>query len=367
MIKWLLPTVAALSIGATSLSRKNIDEIVNSDLNPTTISSKSSSISVDYTSIVKIIDEHSILNSKMSKGFKAIALSNLAEGIVKYTIENPESKTESIGLLDKILQDVLFENVSPIKGDLFDTSNYKNHNLYLTHTNIILGCIELLTKNNKHSKLHKQITNHLVDKSLEHKTSTAISYQKQNLRWPADQTALLFSLYLYDRVNNSSISKKPIKKWLDYMSYKGTDPKTNLHVSGFSGNKKDKLPRGCALSWSVYYMSYFAPIEAKQLWTNFNEHFKEDYFFVAGFREWPKNVSYSSDADSGPIIYGIGVSATGFGLRAAYSMKDTKTRDKILNSYSILQNLAKPLGFNLSSINGVLGSSLLFNISKTKL
>ena len=44
-----------------------------------------------------------------------------------------------------------------------------------------------------------------------------------------------------------------------------------------------------------------------------------------GFREWPRGVSGATDADSGPIVFGIGSAASGLGIAGARAMGDERT------------------------------------------
>jgi len=59
-------------------------------------------------------------------------------------------------------------------------------------------------------------------------------------------------------------------------------------------------------------MAKFASKEAKLLWDKYKDNFLVNYIIFAGFREYPKGSHLKEDIDSGPIINGIGASATAF-------------------------------------------------------
>ena len=50
---------------------------------------------------------------------------------------------------------------------------------------------------------------------------------------------------------------------------------------------------------------------------------------VTGFREWPKGVERAEDADSGPVVSGIGAAASAFGISAARAMGDERLAQRL--------------------------------------
>ena len=70
---------------------------------------------------------------------------------------------------------------------------------------------------------------------------------------------------------------------------------------------------------------------AQRLYVDYVQHHWVDHWFIAGFREWPKSRGPKSkepfslgDIDSGPLVLGIGPTATGVGIGAAKAVSDTK-------------------------------------------
>lgn len=75
--------------------------------------------------------------------------------------------------------------------------------------------------------------------------------------------------------------------------------------------------RGCALGWTVVMRGLVDPPAAASLYQRFRGEFAVQRGPLLGFREYPAGAQRKGDADSGPIILGIGASATGLGLAAA--------------------------------------------------
>ncbi len=265
-------------------------------------------------------------DEKIHPGFKIILLSNLAEGCTNRYVQKDLSYEETEKCLERVVEIAIDEKISPYhKGNPLFTKNLGEQGTYLGHLNMILGAYYRVTRNEKYKLLNEKITLHLQKRILEEKTRHMHSYPSITEKWPADHAAILYSLWIYDNNFGTDISEKPILEWLEYMNTYGTDKKTGLHIAEITGGSKNgSYPRGCALSWTIGYMSAFAPEEATRLWERYKENFSViPHTTLQGFREWPRGVSLPADADSGPIIGETGVSATVFSIRASKGVGDT--------------------------------------------
>ena len=62
---------------------------------------------------------------------------------------------------------------------------------------------------------------------------------------------------------------------------------------------------------------------AKSWYLKFEHHFWQQGSWISGFREYPKSVQHSNlmmDVDAGPVVYGIGTTASAFGIGAARTL-----------------------------------------------
>ncbi len=110
-------------------------------------------------------------------------------------------------------------------------------------------------------------------------------------------------------------------------------------IRGFEGGRLDRLglppydadarrgvagpARGCGLSYAGMSAPYLWPDRARDWFERYEEHFWQERHGLHGFREFPRGASEGSwyfDVDSGPVIGGVGVSASAFGLAAARTM-----------------------------------------------
>ena len=270
---------------------------------------------------------------RVPAGFRIIALSNLAEYCAQ--LENPEclEKLARIGL-----------DLAPHRKRDFHSVLRGDHGLYLTHLSIVLSAHQRGTGKLRYVPINRRIVRHLARRILASKDHHIPSYPSSSFRWPADQSATLFALYVFDQLNGTDFSPTPIRKWLSVMEEKSAKT-SGLHPSEVSGGvKSGRYPRGCALSWSVRYMAAFAPAAARTLW----QRYKADYMVdlgLLGFREWPPGVDRKADVDSGPIIWGIGAAATGFAIGASRALGDQKVFSRLLATSARVRSVAEQMGW----------------------
>lgn len=196
-------------------------------------------------------------------------------------------------------------------GLLADTTT--QHGLWLTHYNLVLARYFELHSDDDAARFHV-ISRSLMERSKREKTGIAPSYPGEKARWPADQAATLASLARHDRLYGSHLVDAV---WDAYVAVP-RDKATNLPWSDAAqARATSKLPRGCALSYSIRYLAEVNLEYAEKLWSSYTKHYLTVAGPLAGFREWPPGVSRKGDIDSGPIVAGVGAAATAFGLIAA--------------------------------------------------
>src|SRR5262245_19520626 len=118
---------------------------------------------------------------------------------------------------------------------------------------------------------------------------------------------------------------------------RSVDPKSGL-MSSFvhlDGRARD-LPRGCALSWSLAVLPDLDPELAAQQWALYRRDFLRCGGGLCLFREYPPGADRASDADSGPVVAGLGMSASAFGLAAARAQGDTDVAESLRRTGELL-------------------------------
>ena len=126
------------------------------------------------------------------------------------------------------------------------------------------------------------------------------------------------------------------------MQEKRTDKNTGLYKTEVLGTRKySDQPRGCSLSYMIHYMGRFAPKRAEEQWKLYKKHMTKRVFGKIGFREFLPDYEGAWSPDSGPIIAGVGVAATGLGLNAASTVGDKKTFKSLEKTMNPLHSVFK--------------------------
>ncbi len=262
-----------------------------------------------------------------------MTLSFISEGLLRRAKRETSSKEELSHLSRNSVELALKALPFVHKSQKF----WKDQGLLLAHLNIIIGSYFQITKDTLYSELNRSITVYLAGEMTDSPYHTMKSYPEMEDRWPVDNAAILYSIYLYDQNFDTIISTQLISNWLKIMNETGTDSTTQLHVSEITGCEEySRIPRGCSLSLTSLYMNRFAPAEAKHQWRKYKREMKKTVLLIAGFREYPKGSSAVEDYDSGPIVLDFGGAATGLALPAAVFMKDKITAWQIRNGLRLM-------------------------------
>lgn len=291
--------------------------------------------------------------------FSVVALSHMACGLLNTAQAQPELRAEVLPLLAETVRRALHPAVSRYGADPRTVTDWGDHNLYLTHLNLAVGCYRAVSGDTQYDGLHHRLAVHLRSRTLRDGDWHAQSFAFP-VKWPADQAATLASLALYDRCFGTRLADEPVAGWLQYLATQATDTATGLPYSCLMPLPHAQVPRGCALSWSLLYMAQFAPAEAGRLYRRYREHYWQEWLGLGGFREWPHGSDYGVSVDSGLIIRGFGMTASGFGLGATRLHGDAR-------AYGLLRRMTATVGLPYGGdvrahrLAPLLGEAILFH------
>lgn len=264
--------------------------------------------SIDFGSFAANPRDTLVADRATPRGMRIIALSNLADAC---------GANRDGACVKRVVNAALSTAVRPIDP----RRQLGDHTLYLSHLAIAQGWCAKLDAGCD-SALHDRVIDHLAKRSA--KEGVLVSFPGEPHRYPADQTATLYALHLYDSARGTTRLEVPLEAYRARMSKADGDVSWGLPPSELEGGHPwSNLPRGCALSWSVRYLAAYDEPAARSMWRAYKKQFLVVIGPVAGFREWPPGHGTDADVDSGPIVLGIGAAATAFGLAAARVLDDT--------------------------------------------
>ena len=293
---------------------------------------------------------------KKGWGQDIAALSNMAEALANLYCSDKSNRHEYSHLISQVYKRAIHPSVNPYRKSLDKVKHLGRYGYYLEHLNIIIGAQKRILHSSDFDALNDRISHHLIQNSLSYPNYHADLLPYATMKWSADQAAILYSVWLYDKNHNTSISSDLRSKWIGYMDQKMKHKKTGLFKTEVLGSKKySNQPRGCSLSYMIHYMARFSKETASKQWKLYKKYMLKRFLGRFAFREFLEDYKGSWTPDSGPIIAGGGVAATGLGLNAASTMKDYKTYNGLLKTMS-------PFHTTLKGAEKLIGNSILTRI-----
>ncbi len=156
----------------------------------------------------------------------------------------------------------------------------------------------------------------------------------KNMIWPADITTGIAALALHDKIFEPKF-KDAISFWLNNVKQNLDDSGMvphEIHLMKSSIAETEKMPiqaRGSSMSLMLCFLNEIDPEFSREQFKLYKEHFLDKRFGLYGIREHRKGVSLGSDIDSGPVLLGIGGSASIVGRKALAMHGDYETANGI--------------------------------------
>ena len=153
--------------------------------------------------------------------------------------------------------------------------------------------------------------------------------------WPVDNLFAYRSLQIHDELYGTHYGDGFIK--LHDALVRTQDRATGLAPSFLAlDGRTHELPRGCAMSWSLAVLHELDPAYADAQWAAYRKHFFRCAFGLCLVREYPPGRDRAMDLDSGPMVDGLGMAASGFALAAAREQGDLETADALTRTGELL-------------------------------
>ena len=288
--------------------------------------------------------------------FRIIALSQVADGCAGRASGNGGAGRRCVARVWELAKGVAPRGYDPGRPD--------DDGLYASHLNLILGAQDRVGGPHD-GELHGRLSGALAARAGREVSGHVPSYRKSGMRWPADQSATLASLRRFDDAHGGAhggaegklLTPGLAAAWQQFLEAHSAGGLPWSEVTG--QQKRGRLPRGCALSFGIRYTAEFDGALARRWWGLYKERYLVDRGLV-GFREWPPGVDLPADADSGPIVAGVGAAATGFGLLAARAVGDEELAGRLeatARAMSAAAGLDRAL---ISTARSTLAQAILF-------
>jgi hypothetical protein len=137
--------------------------------------------------------------------------------------------------------------------------------------------------------------------------------------YPVDNAADLAAFALHARATHRA-APPALARGLEALRTKGVDPKTGLLFQSVSGP-----PRASGTALAAYFLAFADEALSRSLFQALERSQFRTVLGFGGMMEHPPGHSHGTDIDSGPVVLGFGVSASGFAIGASRAHGDRET------------------------------------------
>ncbi|HEX4339392.1 MAG TPA: hypothetical protein VH062_25975 [Polyangiaceae bacterium] len=262
-----------------------------------------------------------------------------ALGFGQVALEHPEEAA-----LDRERMERAMDRMLAPAGHQFDTAAWHHdglagldgleaHAAFFGYANLVLSLHRKIYGESKYSALNDRMTAALVRRYVASRYLPIETYPGET--YPVDNTAGIASIALHAKATGKP--EPVLAKLLAAFRLHSVDAKTGLLIQSLhhDGSRLD-APRGSGTTLGAYFMSFGDPAFSYELHTAVQ---RELATRILGFRvvsEYPSSVvGGKGDIDSGPLLFGYSVSATGFAIAACRIHRDETCYRELLSTANL--------------------------------
>lgn len=245
--------------------------------------------------------------------------------IGQVVLAHPDRRIAYLPLLDRCAERL----VNPQTTD-FGTNAWReqgirrlesdNGHAYLGYVNLALGMLRLIHPQTRFASFHDRLT-----ESLARRLKAALAGLPAGMietypgeAYPADVAMVAGSIGLHDQATAAD-HRTLLRSFARSFREHAVDARSGLvfqRIQALTGHPVAP-PRASGSALSVYALSFADPALSRELFTSIERHQREAWLGFGGIREYADGHEGHGDIDSGPVLLGVSVSATGFALAGA--------------------------------------------------
>lgn len=247
-------------------------------------------------------------------------------GFCQIVAKQPGAADEYAPLIERCITEITtprvaeFDTASWKRPALEDLDGDRGHAAYLGYLNFLLGLYREVAPGNRFAELNDRVTLALERRFAASPNGFIETYPGE--WYPVDNAPALASIAL--RRNFAASSRTAlVASLIENYRRRAFDPATGLLIQALTpeGRAAD-APRGSGTALAAFFFRRdLAPL-GRELYGAMR---RELAVSVAGFgamREYPRGLSGRGDIDSGPVVLGLGFSASGFAIGGARMHRD---------------------------------------------
>ena len=256
-----------------------------------------------------------------------------AMGLLQVVLEHPELGDSYRADVDRCIDWLLSK-----PGRAFDSATWREdplesldgpdgHAAYLGYTNLVLALYERVYGQSKRRKLHDRITRTLLRRLTQSPTGLLATYPGQT--YPVDNSAVLASLAQH-RSHHNAPHREAVSLLLKNFEQRYVHRETGILIQAVHPNGQPKdAPRGSGTALAAYFLSYADRNLARRMHASLVRQLGNAPLGFGMVSEYPQGHSGPGDIDSGPLLFGLSISATGFSLGSARAAGDQQHFERV--------------------------------------
>ncbi|MDP2317558.1 MAG: hypothetical protein Q8P41_32030 [Pseudomonadota bacterium] len=277
---------------------------------------------------------HALFNEEWHFGTCQMA----AFGFAQHAEAHPEARAADLARVERCIDMMLSE-----EGRAFDTRKWgadplatlaedRGHAAWLGYTNLVLSVHRSLDPHSRYAAVNDALTDALARRIAADETSLPETYPAE--RYPVDVAAGIASIGLHDRATGADHSAL-LDGWTTTLRARYLDAGLLVQSVWRDGAPAD-APRGSGTFLAAYFLSFWDTALATELYRGGRAALYDTVGGLGVMREYPVGRDGKGDIDSGPIVAGYGVSATGFAIGAARAAGDLATAAALTRTATVM-------------------------------
>jgi hypothetical protein len=232
------------------------------------------------------------------------------------------------------------------------------HLAFLAYANQALSVHRLLEPNSLFREQNALITEALARRFEANPQPLLESYPDET--YPADNAVALASILVFDLATGQN-HKPQLRRAMQELRTVATEPSSGLLFQRINSQRRspEDAPRASGTAMAAFALGYADLELARPFWTAVARQ-STTYFGFGGIREYSPGTVGTGDVDSGPVVLGMSVSASGFALASARRFGDFERFRSLFSGAWLFGLPTSNGGTRHFAAGGPLGDVLLF-------
>ena len=268
--------------------------------------------------------------------------SMLSAALVNLSYLYPDTREESVGHIDKLIQIVMTPEIQRYdemrwgEGPLESLGGDNSHISYLSHLAWMIAGYKLIGGDGKYDQLFHTLCSTMNRRLLASPAMNLETYPGEYVYIP-DMLVAIVALKLYSQLYNGKYAST-VEMWLEHTRQNHISRSCGLIASMVMYDCMEPncvRVKGSYTALSIYYLTFVDKCFARYQYDIFKDQFLKKWP-VAGFKEYSVRARlFALDVDAGPILFGLSPSGTAFGIGPVTCFGDTKLRKRFLRTAEI--------------------------------